>query len=156
MKLKILTIFVFGLAVSSAANAVDDAERTAQAMARAGIIVDTHIDVPYRLSVRWEDATSRTEGGDFDYERARAGGLDVPFMAIYTPAESEAEGTSFRLANNLIDNVEALVGRAPDKFALVRSPKEAKVAFDGGKIGLAMGMENGSPIEGRLENVAFF
>jgi len=77
-------------------------------------------------------------------------------MSIYTPAESEAEGSSHALANRLIDRVEALVGRAPRKFALVRTPQEAKLARAHGLIGLAMGMENGAPIDGKLENVAFF
>ena len=131
-------------------------DKAADELAARALIVDTHIDVPYRLSEEWEDVTRRTEGGDFDYVRARDGGLDVPFMSIYTPAESEEEGTSFQLANALIDNVEALVGRAPDRFAVARSPAEARAAFAAGKVGLAMGMENGSPIAGELENVAFF
>ena len=110
-------------------------------LARKGLITDTHIDVPYRLHENWADVTRATEDGDFDYERARAGGLDLPFMSIYTPAESEAEGTSYDIANRLIDSVEALVGRAPDRFVIVRNPDEAEQAFRGGKIGLAMGMK---------------
>ena len=147
---------VQAISVAMAADAPTSLEQAAKTITQGSMIVDTHIDVPYRLNEEWEDVTGRTEGGEFDYERACAGGLDVPFMSIYTPAESEAEGTAFRLANNLIDNVEALVGRAPDRFAVVRTPAEAKAAWKGGKIGLAMGMENGSPIEGKLENVAFF
>lgn len=136
--------------------AADDLEEAAQAVARNSMMVDTHIDVPYRLKEHWEDVTRATEGGDFDYVRARAGGLDIPFMSIFTPPSSEDDGSSFKVANGLIDNVEALVGRAPDKFVVVRSPLEAEQAWKAGKIGLAMGMENGSPIEGKLENVAFF
>ena len=60
--------------------------------------------------------TRAAGGGDFDYPRARAGGLDLPFMSIYTPAELEAEGGAWQLANQLIDSMEALVARAPDKF----------------------------------------
>jgi len=129
---------------------------SARQLARGGLMTDTHIDVPYRLHEEWADVTRATADGDFDYERARAGGLDLPFMSIYTPAESEAEGTSYEIANRLIDSVEALVGRAPDRFLIVRSPDEAEQAFRAGKMGLAMGMENGSPIAGKLENVAFF
>jgi membrane dipeptidase len=129
---------------------------TAGKLARQAIIVDTHIDVPYRLFNEWEDVTQSTGDGDFDYERARRGGLNIPFMSIYTPAESEEEGTSYALANQLIDSVEALVGRAPGKFAIVKTTDDAKKAMENGLIGLAMGMENGSPIEGKLENLAFF
>ena len=144
------------MAPGGMALAADDLKDAAQAIARGSMMTDTHIDVPYRLKEHWEDVTVGTERGDFDYVRARAGGLDIPFMSIFTPPSSEEDGTSFKLANSLIDNVEALVGRAPDKFVMVRTPLEAEQAWKAGKIGLAMGMENGSPIEGKLENVAFF
>jgi membrane dipeptidase len=145
------------LAAFSVSQAAADATaEAARELARRGLITDTHIDVPYRLHEDWADVTGATPDGDFDYERARAGGLDVPFMSIYTPAESEAEGTSYEIANRLIDSVEALVGRAPDRFVIVRNPEEAEQAFRAGKMGLAMGMENGSPIAGKLGNVAFF
>ena len=129
---------------------------TAEMLAQRAMIVDTHIDVPYRLFDEWEDVTQGTEDGDFDYVRARSGGLNIPFMSIYTPAESEEEGTSYALANRLIDSVEALVGRAPGKFAIVKNTHDAKKAMENGLIGLAMGMENGSPIDGKLETLAFF
>ncbi len=125
-------------------------------IAHQAMIVDTHIDVPYRLVGGWEDVTKATEGGEFDYERALKGGLNTPFMSIYVPAELEAEGGSYALANRLIDSVEAIVGRAPGKFALAKSTRQAEQAQELGLIGLAMGMENGSPIEGKLENLAFF
>jgi membrane dipeptidase len=127
-----------------------------QEIAQRMMLIDTHIDVPYRLEEGWADVTGRTPDGDFDYERARRGGLDLPFMSIYTPAESEEEGTSFKIANRLIDSVEALAGRAPDKFALVRTPDQALQARQAGLMGLAMGLENGSPLEGKLENIEFF
>jgi membrane dipeptidase len=131
-------------------------EVNAGMMTQRMMLVDTHIDVPDRLESEWVDVTQLTRDGDFDYERARRGGLNVPFMSIYTPAGSEAEGTSFALANRLIDRVEALVGRAPKKFAIVRTADQAEQARRLGLMGLAMGMENGSPLAGQLENVAFF
>jgi len=129
---------------------------SARMLAQKALIVDTHIDVPYRLQDGWVDVTVATKGGDFDYKRARQGGLNVAFMSIYTPAELEAEGGSFRLANELIDSVEAIAGRAPKKFAMVDTAGEAVKAKTVGLIGLALGMENGAPIEGKLENLAFF
>lgn len=132
------------------------AKSKADEIAHKYLLVDTHIDVPERLREDWVDVTRATPGGDFDYPRARKGGLNVPFMSIYTPAKSEAEGTSYQLANQLIDNVEAIAARAPTKFVLVKNADEAETAMQHGLIGLAMGMENGSPLDGKLENVAFF
>jgi membrane dipeptidase len=157
--LQMLLLTLAGIGpLSGAAALADDAKGNTEGagLAHAYLLIDTHIDTPERLEADWEDVSKATQKGDFDYERARRGGLDLPFMSIYTPAESEAEGTSFALANRLIDRVEALVGRAPGKFVLVRTPAQAVQARERGLMGLAMGMENGAPIDGKLENVAFF
>jgi len=157
VNLKYLFVLLPALAAPALASAEEtDLAATAGMLARRAMIVDTHIDVPYRLFDDWEDVTKSTVDGDFDYVRARSGGLNIPFMSIYTPAEAEEEGTSYALANQLIDSVEALVGRAPGKFVIVKTTDDAKKAMAKGLIGLAMGMENGSPIEGKLENLAFF
>jgi len=157
MNLKHLFLLLPVLAAPAWASAEEtELAVTAGMLAQRAIIVDTHIDVPYRLFDDWVDVTKSTGDGDFDYERARSGGLNIPFMSIYTPAEAEEEGTSYALANQLIDSVEALVGRAPGKFAIVKTTQDAKKAMEDGLIGLAMGMENGSPIDGKLENLAFF
>ena len=155
MKLKFLLLGVLATPLLLSAQEPELAV-TANKLAQSLIIIDTHIDVPYRVADEWSDVTQSTQDGDFDYPRARSGGLNIPFMSIYTPAESEEEGTSFALANQLIDSVEALVGRAPEKFTIVKSTKDVHKAMENGLIGLAMGMENGSPIDGNLENLAFF
>ena len=77
--------------------AIDNAARAAD-IAKNSIIIDTHIDVPYRLVDAWEDVSESTAGGDFDYPRAVAGGLNAPFMSVYTPAGLEAEGRSREVA----------------------------------------------------------
>ena len=141
---------------ASAGEADNDLYAAARAVAQQHLLVDTHIDVPYRLGEQWEDVTVATAEGDFDYPRARTGGLNIPFMSIYTPAESEQEGTSYQLANRLIDSVEALAGRAPEKYAIAKTSADAEEAVENGLIALAMGMENGSPLDGKLENVTFF
>ena len=132
----------------------------AQELAHNSMIADTHIDVPYRLEESWDDVSVGTEGGDFDYPRAKKGGLDLPFMSIYTPASMETTdgdaSESFQLANRLIDSVEALAGRAPDKFMMVYSVEDAKKAMRNDRIGLALGLENGSPINNDLKNVQYF
>lgn len=133
-----------------------DLSAKAQQIAQQYMLIDTHIDVPYRLEEDWEDVSQATQRGDFDYPRAVKGGLNVPFMSIYIPASKEKTGGGFLLANKLIDSMEALVGRAPDKFAMAPNAAAAEQAFKAGKIGLALGMENGTPIEGKLENLQFF
>ncbi|MFT5144611.1 MAG: membrane dipeptidase [Rhodothermales bacterium] len=119
----------------------------ALALAQDAIIVDGHIDVPYRMTVWEEDVTQATYGGDFDYPRARVGGLDSPFMAIYIPPELQGDADkAAALADSLIDMVEGFISRAPDKFAPARSVADVRANHAAGLISLPMGMENGSPV----------
>ena len=141
-----------------AAPAPAPVDLAAQAMdiAQSSIIIDTHIDVPYRLYDGWEDVSEATEGGDYDYPRATAGGLNAPFMSIYTPAGLEEEGRSKEVAEDLIDLVNRIVNESPDKYAIALSPADIEEQYAHGLISLPMGMENGSPIEGELANVQYF
>ena len=133
----------------------------ADSLAQQTIIIDGHVDLPYRLKVnnfRLEremiGIPVETDEGDFDYVRAVKGGLDAPFMSIYIPARLQEEvGGSPALADSLIDMVKGIVEAHPDKFALAMSPDEVEQNFADGIMSLPMGMENGSPIEDKLERV---
>jgi membrane dipeptidase len=154
-----LLIFVCGaIACQQQPRSLTDAElrEKANRLAREFIVVDTHVDVPYRLQEKMADISQRTGDGDFDYPRARAGGLDVPFMSIYVPASYEENGGAKALADKLIDMVEKFAKDWPDKFAIAKSVTDVKTQFAQGLISLPMGMENGSPIEGKLENLRHF
>jgi membrane dipeptidase len=137
-------------------------EGQAQALAHRYIITDGHIDVPIRLmgqrqrGKQPDDVSRATEGGDFDYPRAKAGGLDAPFMSIYVPAVMQTLGGAKQYADRAIDIVYGLEEKHPDQFVVVTSPLAVEKAFQKGKIALAMGMENGAPIEDSIENVAYF
>ena len=121
------------------------------------IIVDGHIDVPYRMTEYEEDITEATDNGDFDYPRAQAGGLNAPFMSIYIPSDRQAtEGAARALADSLIDMVEGFVERAPDKYAIATSVDDVRRHKDEGLISLPMGMENGAGIEDDLANLQHF
>ncbi|TMO48103.1 dipeptidase [Pseudoalteromonas ruthenica] len=145
---------------STSVAAQDDYQASEKAiqLAKDNILIDTHIDVPYRIHNKWDDVSKATDRGDFDYPRAIEGGLNAPFMSIYIPAhlEFEGKGKSYELANQLIDMMEALAYRAPDKFAIADSVADVEQQFKNGVMSLAMGMENGSPIEGELKNLHHF
>jgi membrane dipeptidase len=133
------------------------------AIAKRTIIVDGHVDVPYRLDRSraadgsiTEDVSQSTAKGDFDYPRAVAGGLDAPFMSIYVPASFQDSGGGKAMADGLIDMVEGIVARAPDKLALARSVAEVRQNVAAGKISLPLGIENGAAIENDLANLAHF
>ena len=73
------------------------------------LIIDTHIDIPFRLHRNYTAVGIAAESGDFDYPRAVAGGLNAAFMSIYIPAAAVEAGNSATLADKLIDDMEALV-----------------------------------------------
>ena len=127
---------------------------TARKLAQDALIVDTHIDAPENLIGDWNDLTVLTPKREFDYPRAMEGGLDAPWMSIFTSAEEDQEGKAWTIANLQIDAVRSLVARAPEKFALLLSPKDVEKSV--GKVMLPMGMENGAPIGDDLGKVQFF
>jgi membrane dipeptidase len=134
------------------AQATDAARKLAQ----DAIIVDTHIDAPGILMDGWADLGNEAKDREFDYPKARAGGLDVAFMSIYTSPRQDADGSAWQAANAMIDGVEALVQRHPDRFAILTSPKDAQRLLQGGRVLLPLGMENGAPIGDKLDNLGFF
>lgn len=131
-------------------------------IAKEVIITDGHIDVPYRLRHFYNegepmpDLSQRTEEGDFDYVRAKEGGLNAPFMSIYIPARYQKTGGAKEIADSLINSVIDITNTFPDKFALANTPAEVEKNFETGKISMPMGMENGAPIEDNLDNVNYF
>jgi membrane dipeptidase len=128
----------------------------AKRIAQSSIIVDTHIDVPYRVYSKPQDISESTDSGDFDYPRAIRGGLNAPFMSIFTTADLEASGGSKERADTLIDLVDGFVEQWPEKFAIATSPADVREHFKKGIMSLPLGMENGSPIEGDLANLQHF
>ncbi|MEX2231900.1 MAG: dipeptidase [Cyclobacteriaceae bacterium] len=136
----------------------------ADSLAQAYILVDTHVDLPYRLSSKnfrlepkYLGIPVNSAEGDFDYERAKKGGLDAPFMSIYIPSSNQLKPDMGKLlADTLINMIEGIAGALPEKFALARSPDEIEANTEAGKISLPMGMENGAPIGNDLGNVKYF
>lgn len=138
--------------------------KAATQIAQSTIMVDGHVDLPYRMKVggftlqrEILDVSVQTPDGNFDYPRAKEGGLDAPFMSIYIPAGNQKiPGASKALADSLIQMTERLATTFPDKFAMAYSPADIEVNFAKGLISLPMGMENGAGIEDDLANVEYF
>ncbi len=170
-KLKSVTLLlaVFLLASCSEKRPVDrmnDEELRAYAdeLAHQFIITDGHVDLPFRLKVKnfriereYMGIPVSTPEGDFDFERAKKGGLDAPFMSIYIPSSYQLQPDNGKaLADSMINMINGIAAQIPDKFALANSPAEVETNFKAGKISLPMGMENGAPIGTDLKNVQYF
>ena len=130
-------------------------------IANESLIVDAHIDVPYRLRSQLDQTGNFEDISDltslnFDYVKAMEGGLNIPFFSIYLPADTEKSNTSFELANELIDMVESIVDDSPDKFFILKDNVYVGNLPGQNLIGIALGIENGAPLEGKLERVKYF
>tara|TARA_R110002049_G_scaffold72099_8_gene186052 strand:+ start:2594 stop:3844 length:1251 start_codon:yes stop_codon:yes gene_type:complete len=163
----IAVIFVSCSSSSSEEQYLDlsDEERLvlAKKIAHNTIMVDGHVDLPYRMriggfSLQKEilNVAERTEGGNFDYPRSKEGGLDAPFMSIYIPSRYQESGGAKVLADSLIRMTKGIATTWPDKFAMAYSPQDIQRNFEMGKISLPLGMENGAPIEADIGNVEYF
>lgn len=167
-KLLLLTLLAFACAKpaedkKAVADMTDEEVMAyATALAKQNIVVDGHVDLPYRMEVKGfmlkkkvEDVSVETEG-NFDYPKAKEGGLDAPFMSIYIPSSYYVKGGAKAFADSLIEMTQNVATAFPDKFALANTPADIQSNFDKGLISLPLGMENGAPIEDDLANVEYF
>lgn len=159
-------LLLVGCTVKKPVDRISDEQLRAYAdeLAHRYIITDGHVDLPYRLQMKnfrveraYMGIPVSTSEGDFDYERAKKGGLDAPFMSIYIPSSYQLQPDNGKaLADSLIDMITGIATQLPDKFALANTPQEVDVNFKAGKISLPMGMENGAPIGNDINNVKYF
>ena len=164
MKLFLTFILAFSaFALNSNAQKSDEALRQlADKIAHKYILTDGHVDLPYRLKIKnfrlerqYLGIPISTTDGDFDYERAKKGGLSAPFMSIYIPSSYQQTGGAKQLADSLITMVKGIAAAHPDKFAITTTPQQVDANFKKGIISFPMGMENGAPLE-KLSDVAYF
>jgi len=166
---KILLILLFislaGCGTDKTDKSSDDQLRDeAVALAHKVILIDTHIDVPEMfhekkmwLRADYHEIPVRNTELEFDYERARKGGLDALFMSIYIPSSyQQLDDKGMALADSLIQMVDEIAASHPDKFALVNGPDDIERNAKEGKISMPMGLENGAPIGDNLDNIKNF
>ena len=153
-------LFIFLVSLLSACSEVQP-DYSSIEIAKDSLIIDTHIDAPHKLNIlnkqgqQIHDLGSETNT-EFDYPKAIQGGLDVAFMSVYLSSETQLEGTSFQEANQLIDLIEDVITLNAEKFLLIKRVNDIGFLARTRKIGLALGMENGAPIEGDLDRVQYF
>jgi membrane dipeptidase len=154
MRLPLLISALVSIGTWGVAQQAPSLETMAKAkkLADQFIITDGHVDLPFRLKVRrfqldreYTGIPIQSADGDFDYRRAKAGGLDAPFMSIYIPASYDPAGGR-QLADSLIRMVNWIAEQNPTYFEVAHTPDDVVRIKKTGKLALPMGMENGSPI----------
>ncbi|NWF49857.1 MAG: membrane dipeptidase [Ignavibacteriaceae bacterium] len=157
MKKAVFSILIFTSSICFGQEYIDSVLlKRSFSLANQIFIIDTHIDLPDWLYDEWFDVSNESNTGEFDYVRAKNGGLDLAFLSIFTPAKLEGSGKSKLKADSLITLVENLQKHWPEKFQIIKSTSDIEKFRETSKILLAMGMENGSPIEEKLDNLKEF
>lgn len=161
---RLIVFFMFATLISCASKKKiidNNLMKQANNWAQQFIIADGHVDLPYRMKVKnfrmdkeFVGIPISSKDGDFDFKRAKKGGLDAPFMSIFIPADKDTEDSK-KLADTLINMVTWIADQNSAYFAIAKTPGDVRRIVAGGKIALPMGMENGSPISA-LDDVAYY
>ncbi|NUM67469.1 membrane dipeptidase [candidate division KSB1 bacterium] len=139
-------------------GAASAAERAASIHAQS-LVLDAHIDVLYHLTRTKSRAelSQRLASGHFDFIRARAGGLDASFFAIFVSNRFSAQPDgAFHEAQRLIEMLTRIVAANPQLAAFADTPAEVRRLADAGKHAVIMSLENGTPIGRDLARLQHF
>ncbi|MBI4168745.1 MAG: membrane dipeptidase [Acidobacteria bacterium] len=151
-----LVLLLIAVAAAGPARGAAGPEERAARLHRGAIVVDTHLDVPYKLEEKWADVAERGATPHFDLPRAREGGLTGGFFAVYVPARYAETGGAARKALELIDLVRRVVEAHPRELSPAASVADIRRAKKQGKIAVLMGMEGGHAIEDSLGALRMF
>lgn len=150
---------VFVQGQKSASEYADEARKIAQNT----LITDGHVDFPYRFRAVHGEITAENQKyalhfpqAEFDFEKAKKGGLDAPFMSAYIPASYQKTDGGRALADSLIRFVEWMIEAYPDRYAAGNSPAQIEKNRENGLISLPIGMENGAPIGSDLDKIDYY
>jgi membrane dipeptidase len=166
----VLSSFFFCLAIAAAPAAPaaapeqDPLWRRALALHHRALVVDTHSDTTSRML---DDATQesgltpgfdvgrRFKDGHMDLPRMKEGGIDAEFFAIYVAKEYAPSGAA-RRAMEMIDSVDKMLTRYPDRIQLARSAGDVRRIAQRGRIAALLGIEGGHAIEDSLGALRIF
>jgi membrane dipeptidase len=137
-------------------NPQNDLQIEARDLAQRIMILDTHIDIPYGVT---RDSLTRfinAPDGQFDYNRARQGGLNLAFLAVYVPPAYLDSSNARDFTDDKLDLLYDVVKTWPGKFKMIFSPAHMSPTPDPSIIHIALGIENGTALQGDLANLKHF
>ena len=124
-------------------------QRDYKALHFSALVADGHNDVLLRV-MSGRDISHRTSEGHSDLVRLKEGGVDVQVFSVWMGPEY-GSGSAFKRANQMIDSLESIVQRNPEKIAIARTAQEATELVKQNKIAAVIGVEGGHPIEDNLD-----
>ena len=116
------------------------------------LTLDTHCDTPM-LFAEGIDFSRRCTRALVDLPKMREGRLDATIMVAYLPQGTPSPRA---YADNIFDQIEAIVRRNKNQLSLARTTDELWKAKRQGRKSIMLGIENGHALEGDIANVEHF
>ncbi len=123
--------------------------KTAEAVHKSAIVIDTHADTTQRLVDENYDLADPLNGGNLNFESAEKGNLGAEFFSIWVEPDLY-KGHYPRRTLELIDAVYQQAAKHPDRMRMAFSPADIEVAHRDHKLAALMGIEGGHSIDDSL------
>lgn len=147
--LKIAAICALLVAPLALWLAGEDPEERARRIHSEAIVIDTHADTLQRVLYGGVDLGDHLPDGHVDIPRLRQGGVDGQFFALWVDSIF-AGPAAVKQTLRLIDAMNRVLEKHPDKIALARSADELEAINKSGRIAALLGIEGGHAIDDDL------
>jgi membrane dipeptidase len=132
-----------------------DFDRRAAELHRKALVIDTHMDTLQRVLMQGADLGVRSDNGQSDLPRLKAGGVDAQFFAVW-PDPMYAPHHAARRTLQLIDAMYGVLAKYPDRMELARNAADIERIAASGKLAALMGIEGGHAIQNDLALLRMF
>jgi membrane dipeptidase len=128
---------------------------------KSAFVVDFHSDSIDRLFEDGSDFGVLSSSGHMDIPRLLEAGVDLQFFAIYVSPdmvsedENDPDSSAIR-AHVMIDRLEEILEKYPDRVGLAKTAAEAREIASSGRVAVAIGLEGGHIIENSIEKLRVF
>ena len=130
-------------------------DRRAAELHRQSLVIDTHMDTLQRVLIQGADLGVRSNNGQSDLPRLKAGGVDAQFFAVW-PDPMYAPHHAARRTLQLIDAMYGVLNKYPDRIELARNAADLERIVASGKLAALMGIEGGHAIQNDLALLRMF
>ncbi|PWJ59093.1 membrane dipeptidase [Dyadobacter jejuensis] len=157
------TLLFLSLPLLTLGQGTDKLDKKAAKIHEKILTIDTHADVPINMMKEGFDIAVEhdydTDGTQIDFPRMKKGGMDGMFFAVYLgqgKRSLEADQQAEDKALAIFDKIHEAVRLNPDVAALATTSADAYKIQKEGKRAVFIGMENGWPVNHKIENLKKF
>lgn len=128
----------------------------AAALHKSAIVLDAHVHITTATFHQNYDAWHPQQTGNWDYARAKMGGLNVVVEQLYIEDPYMAYNYSVKQTARLIQQFLQTIEDNKDKMELALTSADAKRIVASGKMAAFMALEGGFDMEGDLDVLRLF